>query len=103
MKPKLFPEDNQCTSLETSVAHWQEVLAVFKSELEIPTDFTLPPDAACKLKHHLFSISCSKPVEGLSRLLGTDLSTTLIAAYAALLYRYTHHSPIVIGLPTIEH
>ena len=87
--------------LERQLAYWRETLSDSQTLLDLPTDrprpavqtanganltFTLPPDLSEKL-------------QAFSRREGATLFMILLAAFQALLYRYTGQDDINIGSP----
>ncbi len=87
-------------ALDTRVAHFRSSLTDL-SPLQLPTDFPRPPvetfhGAARPLR---LSPELTARLEALSRQEGTTLFMTLLAAFQALLHRYTGQQSIVVGSP----
>jgi hypothetical protein len=84
--------------LETQLSYWRAQLA-HAPRLELPTDFTRPPlptGRGAKFDFHL-PVTLTEQLRRLSRTEGVTLFMTLVAAFKALLYRYTEQEEIVVG------
>jgi amino acid adenylation domain-containing protein/thioester reductase-like protein len=91
----------QGEALEAQLAYWRHQLAGTPSVLALPTD--RPRPAVQTFRGARYPVLLSKPLTealtALSRRTGGTLFMTLLAAFAALLYRYTGQHDIVIGSP----
>lgn len=84
--------------IEHQMAYWKRQLAGQLPQLALPTDrerSSLTSDGAATYR---FRIPAS--IQALCRKENATLYTLLLAAYAALLYRYTGQSDVLIGSPT---
>ncbi|WP_167353941.1 non-ribosomal peptide synthetase [Caballeronia sordidicola] len=89
-------------ALDAQLDWWRETLSDTHPLLELPVDrvrrgFDTTPGARVS---HLLSAQTRARVAALSRELGVTLHATLLAAWDALLYRYTGQRDIRIGTPT---
>ena len=87
--------------LEEQLAYWRRQLASSPPLLELPTD---RPRPTFKTFHGAdVPLTLSKKLSGeiaqLSRREGATLFMTLLAAFSALLYRYTNQEDILVGTP----
>jgi len=87
--------------LERQLDYWKEKLADAPTTLDLPTDFPRPSTRnmegariSAKLPEEL-----GNSLKDLSQREGTTLFMTLLAAFQALLYRYTKQEDIVVGSP----
>ncbi|HSK63174.1 MAG TPA: amino acid adenylation domain-containing protein, partial [Pyrinomonadaceae bacterium] len=85
--------------LDRQLAYWQKQLAGAPPSVDLPNDGVRPPQlnyrgATCLFE---FSAELSESVTNLSRREGVTLFMTLLAAFKALLFRYTGQSDIVVG------
>ncbi|GAP93857.1 non-ribosomal peptide synthetase [Leptolyngbya sp. NIES-2104] len=85
--------------LEQQLSYWRE-------QLRDLTVLNLPADRACSAQTYQgatypvqFSPALTEKLEALSQQFGTSLFMTLLAAFQALLYRYTQQDDIAIGIP----
>ena len=87
--------------LQHQLNYWLTQLAGAPELLELPTDRTRPSVQTFRGKTQSFRINpdLSQQLQTLSRQSGTTLFMTLLAAFAALLYRYSGQSDILIGSP----
>ena len=87
--------------LEEQLSYWKQQLADAPQTLELPTDRPRPAVQTFRGAHELVSISPAIAYElnALSRQHGATLFMTLLAAFQALLARYTGQKEIVIGSP----
>jgi len=96
-------EFRRCKNEEQAFAYWREQLAGIPAILELPTDRPRPPAQSLRTASEGFFLST-----GLSRarLLGErdgiGLSIVLLAAFQALLTRYTRQDDIAVGLTISE-
>jgi acyl carrier protein len=88
-------------ALEARRNYWGEWLAEEPPPLELPTDRLLPPvetfQSGSGQSH--FSPDLIQELGTLSQQAGTTLFTTILAAFATLLYRYNGSKEIVVGVP----
>lgn len=84
--------------LERQLSYWREVLADLPV-LELPADRPRPEVQSYRGATFSFSISpeLSQSVRRLTKAEGVTLFMTLLAAFQALLYRYTARDDIVVG------
>jgi amino acid adenylation domain-containing protein len=87
--------------LDQQMAYWREQLAGAAPVLELPTDHPRPAVQTFPGAHHSFSLSpeLSEQLQQLSRREGVTMFMTLLAAFKALLYRYTQQADILVGSP----
>ncbi|HDQ71832.1 MAG TPA: amino acid adenylation domain-containing protein, partial [Chloroflexi bacterium] len=88
-------------ALETQVAYWQEQLAGAPALLELPTDRPRPPVQSYRGNRERIELpgELAEGLRALSRRAGTTLFMTLLAAFQALLSRYTGQGDVVVGTP----
>lgn len=91
----------QGEALEAQLAYWKHQLARAPSVLALPTDRLRPVVQTFRGAHYpvLLSKPLTEALTALSRQTGGTLFMTLLAAFAALLSRYTGQHDIVIGSP----
>nr|QEO74274.1 condensation domain-containing protein [uncultured bacterium] len=87
--------------LETQLAYWKKQLAGAPPLLELPTDRPRPPVQSFRGATAQLTISekLSESLKMLSRREGATLFMTLLAAFQALLHRYTGQAEVVVGSP----
>jgi amino acid adenylation domain-containing protein len=87
--------------LERQLSYWREQLRGAPSILELPTDRQRPAVQTFRGGHRPFVISeqLTQELKELSRREGVTLFMVLLAAFKALLYRYTGEREIVVGTP----
>ena len=87
--------------LETQLDYWRKQLAGAPAVLELPTDKPRPAIQTFNGSYHSLVLPrrLSDSVSALSRRSGTTLFMTLLAAFQALLYRYTNQEDVVVGTP----
>ena len=87
--------------LETQLDYWRKQLADAPAVLEMPTDKARPAIQTFNGTYHRLVLPrrLSDSVSALSRRSGTTLFMTLLAAFQALLYRYTNQEDVVVGTP----
>ncbi|MEG5138691.1 MULTISPECIES: amino acid adenylation domain-containing protein [unclassified Microcoleus] len=89
--------------LQDSLAYWQKQLAGATPLLPLPTDRPRPPEQSLQAASLSFGIS-GEITTALGRLGGQEgvaLSTTLLAAFNILLYRYTGTEDVIVGSPFV--
>ncbi|NJN66375.1 MAG: amino acid adenylation domain-containing protein, partial [Chloroflexaceae bacterium] len=71
--------------------------------LQLPTDYPrrAQQDVPYAMQSVTFSVALATLLRSLSEDAGVPLPTTLLAAFATLLFRYTHQHDILIGMPTL--
>ncbi len=90
--------------LQDSLAYWQKQLAGAPPLLPLPTDRPRPPEQSFRGASRSFCIS-AEITTALSQLGGQEgvaLSTTLLAAFNILLYRYTGTEDVIVGSPFVS-
>ncbi|GDZ93325.1 McnC protein [Planktothrix agardhii CCAP 1459/11A] len=87
--------------LQRQLNYWQNQLADAPALLSLPTDHPRPAVQSFVGAYQEFSLSpeLSQALTELSRKQGVTLFMTLLAAFDALLYRYTGSSDILVGTP----
>ena len=87
--------------LQNQLNYWQNQLADAPALLPLPTDHPRPAVQSFVGAYQEFSLSpaLSQALTELSRKQGVTLFMTLLAAFDALLYRYTGSSDILVGTP----
>ncbi|WP_414753961.1 amino acid adenylation domain-containing protein [Anabaena sp. CCY 9910] len=87
--------------LENQLNYWRQQLAGIPPILELPTDRPRPPVQTFQGQTLYFELdqNLTKQLNILCQKSGTTMFMTLMAAFATLLYRYSHQSDIVIGSP----
>ncbi|MCB8765707.1 amino acid adenylation domain-containing protein [Planktothrix agardhii 1029] len=87
--------------LQTQLNYWRNQLADAPALLSLPTDHPRPAVQSFVGAYQEFSLSpaLSQALTELSRKQGVTLFMTLLAAFDALLYRYTGSSDILVGTP----
>jgi amino acid adenylation domain-containing protein len=88
-------------ALETEIAWWRERLAGAPTLLELPTDRPRPPVQRFCGAHHLFTLPAplAAAVRSFSRRSGATLFMTSLAAFQALLARWTGQRDLLVGSP----
>ena len=86
--------------LEEQLDYWTRALADLPT-LQLPTDRPRPPMQAFRGAYQPFSLDreLTERLRVLSRAHGVTLFMTLVAAFTAVLHRYTSQTDIVIGSP----
>jgi len=87
--------------LGTHLAYWKRRLAGAPAVLELPTDRPRPPEQTYTGARQFFRLSksLSEALGQLAREQGVTLFMTLMAAFKALLHRYSGADSIVVGSP----
>ncbi|MEG4800498.1 amino acid adenylation domain-containing protein [Microcoleus sp. ARI1-B5] len=89
--------------LQDSLAYWKKQLAGATPLLPLPTDRPRPPEQSLQGASLSFCIS-GEITTALGQLGGQEgvaLSTTLLAAFNILLYRYTGTEDVIVGSPFV--
>jgi len=83
-------------------SYWRQQLAGELPALNLPADFPRPAVQAFQGGSHSIAIGVdlTRELRGLARSQGVTLHSTLLAAFAALLGRFTGQSEVVIGCAT---
>src|SRR5256884_4177950 len=91
----------QGEELEGQLAYWQQHLVGAPAVLELPTDRPRPAVQTFRGASHSFELSkpLSQALKKLSQGEGVTLFMTLLAAFQALLWRYTGQADLVVGSP----
>jgi FkbH-like protein len=84
-------------------AYWQQQLADAPPVLNLPTDHPRPPMQTYGSASELFTLSAelSQQLKTLSEQHHVTLYTTLLAAFQALLYRYSDQADFLVGSPML--
>ena len=87
--------------LDSQLSYWQQQLAGVPALLSLPTDRPRPAVQTFAGAHYQFdlSLALTQKLTQLSQEQGATLFMTLLAAFNALLYRYTEQEDIVVGTP----
>ncbi|MEM7129528.1 MAG: amino acid adenylation domain-containing protein [Chloroflexota bacterium] len=87
--------------LERELGYWREKLAGLPELLELPTDHPRPPiqSFSGRTDHFMLTPTLTSKLHELSQHTGSTLFMTLLAAYAALLSRYSRQDDIAVGTP----
>ncbi|MCX7571135.1 condensation domain-containing protein, partial [Tumebacillus sp. DT12] len=87
--------------LDEQLAHWRQRLGDDPPVLELPTDRPRKPQPTHQgaVKTLALSKEWMKPVQELGRREGSTLFMTMLAAFYALLFRYSRQTDITIGTP----
>jgi amino acid adenylation domain-containing protein len=87
--------------LEEQLAYWKKQLAGVNGVLTLPTDHSRPPVQTFRgaYKSLTLPVMLSEQIAEISRQHGVTKFMTLLAAFAALLARYTGEEDIVVGSP----
>ena len=87
--------------LESQLSYWKKQLKQSQPILNLPFDFARPAIQTHHGAHTHFTLSkkITMRLMALSRQTDTTLYMTLLAAFNALLYRYTGQDDIIIGSP----
>ena len=88
-------------SLEIELAHWRERLQGAPGVLELPADHPRPAQQSFRGANESAELdpAVASALKSLSQRAGTTLFMTLLAAFKALLSRYTGQEDIVVGAP----
>lgn len=91
----------QGEAFKTQLAYWKQQLSGSLPVLNLPTDFPRPAVQSYQGGRQSIELSESltEALSQLSRQEGTTLFMTLLAAFKALLYRYTGQEDILVGSP----
>jgi len=87
--------------LQTQLAYWMRQLAGRPPRLALPVDRRRPsaPSASAATHSFLLPAPLARALETLSRQEGITLFMALLAAFQALLHRYTGQEDVVVGSP----
>jgi len=91
----------QGEELDRQLAYWRKVMTGAPPSVDLPEDRARPPRLDYRGSTFLFELSAelAESLNALSRREGTTLFMTLLAAFKALLWRYTGQTDVVIGTP----
>ena len=86
-------------AMEAQVAYWKDRLADTPAILELPTDRPRPAIQTMRGARHTFSLSetLTEQLKAISRKEGVTLYMTMLAAWQALLARYSGQKDILVG------
>jgi predicted transcriptional regulator len=87
--------------LEKQLRYWREQLAGELPVLELPLDRPRPPRQTYRGKAEGFELNeeVNRRLKEIARANDATLFMTLLAAFNALLWRYTQQEEIVVGTP----
>ncbi|HKV34449.1 MAG TPA: amino acid adenylation domain-containing protein [Pyrinomonadaceae bacterium] len=87
--------------LDRQLAYWRKQLTGASPSVDLPNNGARPPQLNYRGATFLFELSpeLSESLTALSRREGTTLFMTLLAAFKALLFRYSGQNDIVVGTP----
>ncbi len=87
--------------LESQLSYWKEQLRGSLPVLDLPADYPRAPVQSYRGARHSFNLSeeLTHGLKELSQKEGVTLFMTLLAAFQALLHRYTSRDDIVVGSP----
>ena len=87
--------------LETQLNYWKNQLNHAPALLEIPTDYSRPPQQSYKgvLYEYELTAELTYKLKNLSQKQGVSLFMTALAAFSVLLSRYSGQSDLCIGSP----
>ena len=87
--------------LEAQLGYWKQRFAGQLPILDLPTDHPRPPVQTFRGAQHFFSLppALSEALGAYSRQQGATLFMTLLAAFQALLHRYSGQEDIIVGSP----
>jgi amino acid adenylation domain-containing protein len=90
--------------LGRKLAYWRAQLEGATRALDLPTDRPRPAVPTRRGQRRMLRLSpeLSAAIEALSRREGTTLFMTLLAAFDALLFRYTGQEDFVVGSPVLD-
>jgi amino acid adenylation domain-containing protein len=88
-------------ALEEQLAWWRERLAGAPEAIELPADRprSATPSLAGGVERLALGVDAAAGLSGLSRRCGATLFMTALAAFQALLHRYTGQEDLVVGSP----
>ncbi len=97
-RQRAWIESSECAS---ALAWWKESLAGDLAPLDFATDFPRPPMQSYRGRgaHALVDTATLAQLRALGRQHGSTLYMTLLAAFKALLYRYTGTHDLIVGSP----
>jgi amino acid adenylation domain-containing protein len=87
--------------LNSHLSYWKQQLSGATPLLELPTDYSRPPQQSYEGAHFSFTLSekLTTSLKQLTQKTGSTLFVTLLAAFNTLLYRCTNQHDIVLGVP----
>ncbi|HEX8151320.1 MAG TPA: amino acid adenylation domain-containing protein, partial [Pyrinomonadaceae bacterium] len=88
-------------ALERQLDYWREQLGGAQAALDLPTDRRPPAVRTRRGAHHTFTLPAglARALGELSRRQGTTMFMTLLAAFQALLARYSGQQDVSVGTP----
>ena len=89
---------------EDHLAYWRRQLQDAPVVLDLPADHARPPNRTSESARYFFELpqELSAALKALSQQEGTSLFVTLLAAFQALLFRYTGQDDLLVGIPSGE-
>ncbi len=87
--------------LDQLLDYWRQVLRDAPALLELPADRPRPPVQSYRGSHrtHRLSAGLTREIKRLARAADATLFITLLAAFQALLYRYSGQTDLAVGTP----
>ncbi|MDM8531500.1 amino acid adenylation domain-containing protein [Anaerolineales bacterium HSG25] len=87
--------------LAKKLQYWQKKLVSAPPLLELPIDYPRPATQSFEGATMSFTLptDLTEPLKTLSQETGCTLFMTLLAGFKVLLYRYTHQTDILVGVP----
>ncbi len=94
-------ESLQNEILEKQIAYWKNKLTSLPSAAPIPLDFQRPEKRTFRAAYEAFELPALsiQPLKKLCRAQGVTLFTLLLAAFEALLHRYSGEEDTLVGVP----
>ena len=94
-------EQMRGTALAEQIAYWKDRLTGAPAALDLPTDRPRPAIQSFRGARHEFGLPrpLTDALKALGRQEGVTLFMTLLAAFKALLHRYTAQDDLVVGSP----
>ena len=87
--------------LDNEIAYWKKELAGIAPVLQLPADHSRPPVQKFEGASESYQLSerVVQRLKEISRREGVTLFMTMLAAFKALLYRYTNQEDLLVGAP----
>ncbi len=93
-------DDLHNQKLETQIAYWKQQMADAPALLELPTDYPRQTSRSFRGAHHTLALGdLGERLKSFSCEEGVTIFMTFLAAFYALLYRYTEQDDLVVGAP----
>jgi amino acid adenylation domain-containing protein len=95
-------ESLQGAAMENQLAYWRRQLASAPEFLELPADHPRPTIQTFRghWQWQALTKSLAEALKGLSQRQGATLFMTLLAAFKALVHRYTNQEDVLVGSPS---